>query len=399
MWPFTYRKHAPNEAPEAKASATGPLIAFSGVGQPTWTPRDYEALAREGYAANAIAYRCVRLISESTALIPWVAHRNGQLLDTHPLLSLLDRPNPMTNGRDLMSCLVGHLQVAGNAYLEAVYVERDGERRPVELHCLRPDRMRVVPGADGWPEAYEYRVSGRTHRFNGGPGGEILHLSLFNPINDYYGLSPLEAAARSVDVHNATGGWLKALLENAARPSGALIYEGSTGAPNLSHDQFERLKAELQDHYVGAANAGRPMLLEGGLDWKPMGFSPSDMEFISARHSAARDIALAFGVPPMLLGIPGDNTYSNYQEANRAFTRQTVLPLMDKVVSALDNWLCAGPGKNIKLSYDLNKLPALLPEREALWKRMSNARFLTTNEKRNALGFEPLEGGDRIGET
>lgn len=395
MWPFSSQK----EALESKASATGPLIAFSGVGRPSWTPRDYEALAREGYAANAIAYRCVRLIAESAALIPWQAHQNGQLLETHPLLSLLTRPNPVTNGRDLMSCLVGHLQVAGNAYLETVYVERDGERRPVELHCLRPDRMRVIPGADGWPEAYEYRVSGRTHRFSGGPGGEILHLSLFNPINDYYGLSPLEAAARSVDIHNATGGWLKALLENAARPSGALIYEGTTGAPNLSHDQFERLKAELQDHYVGAANAGRPMLLEGGLDWKPMGFSPSDMEFISARHSAARDIALAFGVPPMLLGIPGDNTYSNYQEANRAFTRQTVLPLMDKIVSALDNWLYIQPGKDVKLSYDLNRIPALLPEREALWKRMSNAQFLTSNEKRKALGFEPLEGGDRIGST
>ena len=94
----------------------------------------------------------------------------------------------------------------------------------------------------------------------------------------------------------------------------------------LSDDQFERLKRELEENYQGARNAGRPLLLEGGLDWKAMSLSPKDMDFMEAKHAAAREIALAFGVPPQLLGIPGDNTYSNYQEANRVFFRATVLP-------------------------------------------------------------------------
>ena len=96
----------------------------------------------------------------------------------------------------------------------------------------------------------------------------------------------------------------------------------------LSDNQFERLKRELEDNYQGAVNAGRPLLLEGGLDWKAMSLSPKDMDFLDAKHNAAREIALCFGVPPMLLGIPGDNTYANYQEANRAFCRSTVLPLV-----------------------------------------------------------------------
>jgi HK97 family phage portal protein len=100
----------------------------------------------------------------------------------------------------------------------------------------------------------------------------------------------------------------------------------------LSEDQFERLKRELEDSYQGKANAGRPLVLEGGLDWKPMSLSPKDMEHIEAKHVAAREIALAFGVPPMLLGIPGDNTYANYAEANRTFWRQTVLPLVGRMV-------------------------------------------------------------------
>ena len=71
----------------------------------------------------------------------------------------------------------------------------------------------------------------------------------------------------------------------------------------LSCAQFERLKKDLSEQYEGAVNAGRPMVLEGGLDWKAMSMTPKDMDFMEAKHSAAREIALAFGVPPMLLAM------------------------------------------------------------------------------------------------
>ena len=135
------------------------------------------------------------------------------------------------------------------------------------------------------------------------------------PANDHYGLSPIEAAATAIDIHNTASRWNKALLDNSARPSGALVYTSRDG--NLTPEQYDRLKAELEQGFQGAAHAGRPLLLEGGLDWKSMSLSPKDMDFIEAKHVAAREIALALGVPPMLLGIPGDNTYSNYQEATR----------------------------------------------------------------------------------
>jgi HK97 family phage portal protein len=226
--------------------------------------------------------------------------------------------------------------VSGNAYLEAVAV--GGEIR--ELHALRPDRMKVIPGPDGWPEAFEYTAGGRSVRFAGEavPGVRpILHVKLFNPVNDHYGMSPIEAAATAIDIHNTAARWNKALLDNSARPSGALVYTSRDG--NLSPEQYERLKTELEQGFQGATHAGRPLLLEGGLDWKSMSLSPKDMDFIEAKHAAAREIALALGVPPMLLGIPGDNTYSNYAEANRTFWRQTVLPLVNRTAKALSAWL------------------------------------------------------------
>src|SRR6202042_2012590 len=131
---------------------------------------------------------------------------------------------------------------------------------------LRPDRMKVVPGADGWAEAYEYSVGGRSARFDqlASKLPPILHLTFFHPLDDHYGLAPIEAAAIAVDTHNAAARWNKALLDNSARPSGALLYS-SDGAV-LNEQQFDRLKRELDVTYTGSVNAGRPMLLEGGLD-------------------------------------------------------------------------------------------------------------------------------------
>jgi HK97 family phage portal protein len=218
----------------------------------------------------------------------------------------------------------------------------------------------------------------------------ICHLKGFHPQDDHYGLSPMQAAAVAVDVHTSASAWSKALLDNAARPSGAIVYKGADGQSALSSDQYERLVSEMESHHQGARNAGRPMLLEGGLDWKPMGFSPSDMEFQQTKEAAAREIAIAFGIPPMLVGIPGDATYANYQEANRAFYRLTVLPLATKVLADLAHWLSGFAGAEVELRPDLDQVPALAVERDQQWARVGAADFLTVGEKRMLLGLPKL---------
>ncbi len=145
----------------------------------------------------------------------------------------------------------------------------------------------------------------------------------------------------------------------------------------------------MEAHHQGARNAGRPMLLEGGLDWKPMGFSPSDMEFQKTKEAAAREIAIAFGVPPMLIGIPGEATYANYQEAHRAFYRLTVVPLAARVVAAVAEWLARFTGEAVDLRPDLDRVPALAGERDQHWARVGGAGFLTDAEKRAQLGLPP----------
>jgi HK97 family phage portal protein len=366
-------------AGRAERKGAPALVAWHAPGRPVWSSRDYAALAREGYLRNAVAHRCVRLIAEAAASAPLrVAPAD------HPLAALLRQPNPEQTGVELMETFFGHLQVAGNAYLEASSFD-DG--LPQELFALRPDRIAVIPGARGWPVAWEYRAGASVRRYERDPltgRAPILHLKHFHPLDDWYGQSPMEAAACAIDIHNAGGAWNKALIDNSARPSGALV---CAGGERLSEEQAARLREEIDLALSGAANAGRPMLLDGGIDWRPMSLSPSDMDFIEARHAAAREIALAFGVPPMLLGIPGDNTYANYAEANSAYWRQTALPLAMKAARAIENWLAdRWEGAPAAVTVDMHALPAFAAERDAAWARLEATSFLSLEEKRALAG-------------
>jgi HK97 family phage portal protein len=380
--------------PQAKASATGRLVAHMNTGRVAWSPRDTVSLTKQGFAGNPIGFRAVKLIAESAAALPLVLQTNETRFATHPILKLIASPNPAQGRAELFEALYGQFLLSGDGYVEAVSGEHG---LPFELHVLRSDRMNVVPGADGWPVAYEYSVAGRKHRFGvTGAVSPICHVKAFHPQDDHYGLSPLQAAAQAVDVHNAASKWSKGLLDNAARPSGAIVWNGTDGQGQMTTEQFERLQAEMELHHQGARNAGRPMLLEGGLDWKPMGFSPSDMEFQKTKEAAAREIAVAFGVPPMMLGIPGEATYANYAEAHRAFYRQTVLPLATKVAASVGRWLSTWTGEDVVLAPDLDQVPALATERDAQWNRAALAEFLSPAEKRRMLGLPAdIEEGER----
>ncbi|MFB9951353.1 phage portal protein [Rhizobium puerariae] len=373
------------EAKMAQGSAAG-FALLSGEGAAHWSGRSYAALSRIGFMRNPVAYRAMRMIAEAAAAVPWLAYEGRSEATEHPALVLLARPNTRQGGPDFFEALYGHLLLSGNAYVEPLLIGASLR----ELHLLRPDRVSVVEGRDGWIAAYDYRAGGTTRRLPAEVADDgslsLMHLKLFHPLDDHSGFPPLGAAGAALDLSNAAAAWNKALLDNSARPSGALVYQPKDGG-NLSADQYERLKEELEAGYSGAVNAGRPLLLEGGLDWKSMGLSPKDMDFIEARNGAARDIALAFGVPPMLIGIPGDNTYANYQEANRAFYRLTVLPLIARTAASFTAWLSQAYGDGLRLEPDLDRIAGLSAEREALWARVGAAAFLSDEEKREAVGY------------
>lgn len=340
---------------------------------------NYSRGIAEGFLANPIAQRSVRLLAEGIGQAP---------LDcSDPRLAAL--VTATSAGQSLVETLAASLLLHGNAYVQII---KDASGMPVELFALRPERLRVVLDGNGWPCAYDYAVGDSVTRLplddeNGWP--ELIAIRTMHPLDDHCGAGALQAAWQAVLIHNAATAWNRALLENAARPSGALVYETGDGA-TLAREQFERLKRELDIAFSGPANAGRPMLLDGGLKWQSMALSPADMDFATLKSAAARDIALAFGVPPMLLGLPGDNTYANYREASRALWRLTLLPLAEKIFAALREglapWFPDG-----QLGIDLDQVPALSEDRERLWSQVAGAEFLSRAEKRQMLGFPPEE--------
>ncbi|MEJ0062399.1 MAG: phage portal protein [Alphaproteobacteria bacterium] len=383
--------------PAVKSSAAGPLIAWSQIGRAKWTPRRYDALAEEGFRKNVVAYRCISMVAGAAAQIPWLLYDGeGRELTSHPLLQILEQPNPLMDGVSFRENLFAAYQIAGNVYIEAV---RPDSGAPRELYPLRSDRMRVVPGPTGFPQGYEYQAGGQTMRWNADPltgASNILHVRHYHPLDDWYGLAPLEAALLAIDQHNAAGGWNQALLNNGARPSGALVFAPKEGPAHLSEEQVRRLKDQLDEYYQGARNAGKPMLLEGGLDWRPMSLSPQDMDWLKGRDAAARDIALAFGVPSQLVGLPDAQTYANIKEARLAFYEETVLPLAMRFVASFNHWIAPMFGDGLVLDLDLDEVSALAQRREAVWEKLQRVDFLTINEKRDAAGYGPLADGDRL---
>lgn len=375
-----------------KSSRAGAAVAAVGLAPARWTPRRYDRLAEEGYRKNVVAYRCVREVARACASVPWLLYKGAQELDTHPLLDLLRRPNPRQSGPELIEAAIAHLLLSGNAYLEVVRPDGDGPR---ELYALRPDRMRIVPDVSGVPRAYRYEVEGRSVDWPVDPisgASDVLHLRDFHPLDDWYGLSPIEAAASAIDQHNAAAEHNAALLQNGARPSGALVFRSDPGP-----DGIRRVEEALLDRAQGPRQAGRPLVLGGDVDWKELGFSPKDMDFAELKAQAAREIAAAFGVPHLLV-VSGEATYSNRTDARLELWEHTVIPLLDRVSSALSSWLGPMFGDGLRLAHDLDEVPALAPRRRLKWQQIQQADFLTLTEKRQALGYQPIEEGE-MGKT
>ncbi|WHA05597.1 phage portal protein [Candidatus Bandiella numerosa] len=371
---------------------------FYNIGKPVWMERNYQQFAQEAYTKNVVAYRAINMIAGAAASIGLkVFDYKGHPIENHPIIELLYKPNPHQNKSEFLESVYLYRLISGNAY---VFSASDTNKLPKEIYSLRPDRVNVIAGDNFLPIGYQYKVDKREQVF---PVDQIhglsrvLHIKNSNPISDWYGLSAIEAAAYSIDQHNNAAAWNQALLQNGARPSGAIIVKGADGRPSeLSDEQFGRLKEMIAEDFTGSVNAGRPMILEGGLDWKEISLSPKDMDFIEGKHSAARDIALAFGVPPQLLGIPGDNTYSNLAEARVAIWEQTILPLAENTIDHIGRWLAKLCKNEVVMKLDKDKISALASKREAIWERLEKVSFMTINEKRKQVGLAPIKGGDAI---
>jgi HK97 family phage portal protein len=346
--------------------------------------------ASEHYAHNVIVYRCIQLISRGVGSIPWLLYKGKNEIENHPLLSLLSVPNIKQADATFREELVSHLLMFGNVYLLKT---GQSHNYPLELNLLRPEHIKILKSDTFMPKAYEYSISGKKYSFPIDPltgKSDVLHIKFFNPLDFLYGMSPLVAAASAIDQHNAVGEHNLSLLKNGGRPSGAFIIKPDPHDIGLTEEQRMALSSDIKSIYEGTSNAGRVLFLEGDFEWKEMGTNLKDLDFLSGKNLSAREIAQAFGVPPMLVGVPGDATFSNYREARYHLWEDTILPLMDLIVGEFNRWISHDFNDDLTIAYDADAIPALALKREASWEKIAHVDFLTIDEKRQAVGYGKL---------
>lgn len=357
-----------------------------------WQGGNYLDLADDGYRHNAIVGRCVDEIVSNACMVDWLAYRGDKELtqSAHYLNRFIARPNPSFTLKRLVGRMLFDWLLDGNIFCEAI--NREGfQRGTMELWPHRPDRVSPVESEGPYPSRYDITVGNAKRRsiyVDQATGrSDMFHLKTFNPHSDLRGTSPLLPAWYSIQVHNAQQKWAHNLVKNNCRPSLAVIFKDT----ELTEVQRAALRDEMSAFYSGPNNAGRPLIMEGNASVEPFGFNPQEVDFVESANQSARLIAGVLGIPAQLLGIPGDNTYSNLREARRALFEQTILPLLEMVKVELNNFLGLD---DIYLDYDADSIPSMLPKREMLFTMLEKAGFLTYNEKREMLGFSPIEGGD-----
>lgn len=368
------------------------LLAFNGSsfgsGFSGYNYSDFSAQAEHLFSTNVVVYRCISLISKSLASVPWFfTDKEGPVAD-HELNYLLQAPNPLQGKETFLENLISNLLMFGNAY-----IYKTGKDGLYSMHVLKSNKVNVVGSKPNMPDYYSYNNGVKAVKIpvNQRTGeSDVLHLKLFDPDSEYHGMSPCKVIENAVMLYNKVTEHNLSLLKRGGRPSGMLVLNPET----LTDQKLQQTKEDVSKWVSGASNAGEVLVVGGDCEWKELGLKPLETDFLNGKHMASREIAQVFGVPPMLIGITGDATFANYKEARVHFWEDTIIPLMKKICSEMSVWFFQQFG--VELKYDIEGIEALSPRREAVWSKISQASFLTINEKRAELGYPPLEYGDRL---
>jgi HK97 family phage portal protein len=387
-----------------------PLFSGFRMGNPVWTKFNEKEAARI-YNNVDVVFSCIDLIGTEAGQAKFKVVRtdssgNSVEQPDHDLAKLLKMPNSTQDGPAFTYASVAYRLITGNSYInlntgtlvDGKPVRDDFDTPPMEMWGFRPERVRVIPGTLG-NAGYEYKSDGSAQTLTF-PADEItgksniLHWKTFNPLDDYYGLSPIQAALKGIDTYDKTVDWNKSLLDNGGRPSGALIWKGEG---RMGEETYRQFKEEVDEKITKKQKRGKPIVLPGNVDWKDLSLSPRDMDFLQSKSTAMQDIARVYGIPPILLNLGSDATFSNMKEARLSLWDSTIIPLLGSYVAVLNQHVASRYEDGVSIKIDLSDVTALEPRRQGLWERAEKASaFITVNEQREMINLEPVADGDVI---
>jgi HK97 family phage portal protein len=353
---------------------------------------NFKTYVKEGYKNSDTLYKCISYLIRNAAAIPPVLYTNQDKEDKikkHPLLDMLNRPNPEQSGVAFIESVLGYKYLSGNSFQYAI---RTKNGPPDELWALRPDRMQILAVPQKGIVGYRHENIGADISPQ-----DIGHLKYWNPDDDNQkgmGMSPVEAAALNIDMQIAGKKWNLALMQNGARPPGIWKVPALMGK-----NERDSLEQKLNEKFAGATKAGKSPLFDGGLDWKPTGLQPAQMEWLDSLKYNGGSIANILNMPPQLIGDTSSSTYDNMEQAKAASYTEEIFPTLDDLYALWNWWLVPmyPDLKNAYLYYDKESVEVvqkmIQAQKTALAER-SNEMWMngvgTLNECREMCGLPTL---------
>lgn len=362
------------------------------VSQAGYGTMSFKEAVDKGYKNLVWVHRCISATGNAVGSVPWKAYRkqtDGRLiwLPDHPLSNLIERPNKYYTRKEIMETWSVYLQLAGSSFFEVVFVNK----KPFNLFPLRPDWIRPVPHPTDYISKYIYDAGGND-KVDLLPE-EVLHFKYLDPLDEYKGLSPLAAAARTISTEDSAIRWNKSIFDNSAVPNGIL----KVPATGMKKKERDDLKEELEREFT-VDNLHRPMILWGGMEWQKMAMDAKDLDFLQQRQLNKYEICAILETPPAIVGATADPTYANYDAGRTAWWEDIIIGKLDWAQAKFNAHLSPYFDDNIVLRYDISDVPAM---RSSFKEKVETSKTLwmmgypiNAINRRVGLGFDDVAWGN-----
>ena len=336
-------------------------------------------------------WACTNLLAGTIGSLPMMTYSAGSegrdVARDHALFRLLhDSPNFDQTALDFWEFIAASLELWGNAYAAK---ELDGKGKLLALVPIRPDLVSVRRRSDGALE-YRWTENGQSHvRTDVG----VLHIRGFggNPLG---GMSTLHFGRQAFGLSRAVDRAASTTFKNGLRPSGALSFKDW-----LSAEKRELAETKLVEKFVGAQNAGRPMVLEGDTQWVPFTINPEDAQMLESRRFSVEEICRFFGVPPHMIGHTEKSSSwgTGLEQQTLAFQKFTLRRRLKRIEQAVNKQLLTAAERARGMYVEFN-IEGLLrgdsASRSSFYQSGLSNGWLTINEVRQRENLSPVAGGD-----
>lgn len=365
--------------------ALPPTIDPTGLtARPAFASSAGEVVDQNSAFTSTVVIGCVTLLADSVAMMPLDLYREvGTRYERLPKPLVLRRPNADQSMFDFVHQFIATLAIHGTCF---VYAPREGGQL-VELRNIHPDRVTIQIDMDKNSPTYgerTYKIAGSNETFTMENLKQVDWLRFPNQVR---GISPIDSLRQAIGTNIAIDRFLAQFYGDGATPSSVLETDA-----NLSPESAEVLRQTWVDTLY---KNRKPAVLTGGLKWRSVTVSASDMDTINYREAIVRDISRAYRIPlHMINGTGGDNqTYQNIESAGINFLRHTLLPWCKRLEDLISDLL----PRPQYVRFDVNEFArADQLTRVRAQQTMIMSGTLTPNEARQIEGREPYEGGDQF---